>query len=38
MTAGLAAGFSEGVEAAEDVIASGEGGRLLDRFVEATNG
>ena len=38
MTAGLAAGLADGVARAREAIASGDAGRLLDRFVEASNG
>lgn len=37
-TAGVAASFAEGVAAAADAMASGRSGRLLDSFVEASNG
>jgi anthranilate phosphoribosyltransferase len=38
MTAGRADSLREGVHQAADVLASGAAGRLLDRFIEATNG
>ena len=38
MTASLAEDFRQGVELAADVIASGAAYRVLDSFVEATNG
>ncbi|MGZ8998747.1 MAG: anthranilate phosphoribosyltransferase [Allosphingosinicella sp.] len=38
LTAGLAQSFREGVERAAEIIAGGEAGRLLDRFVEASRG
>jgi anthranilate phosphoribosyltransferase len=38
MTAGLAGSLRDGAEHARDVLASGDAGRVLDRFVEASNG
>ena len=38
MTAGKAATLRDGVARAADVLASGAAGKLLDRFVEASNG
>lgn len=38
MTAGKAASLAEGVAMAADALASGAAGRVLDRFVEASNG
>jgi len=38
VTAGRAASFGEGVAQAADTLASGEAGRLLGKFVEASNG
>ena len=38
LTAGRVANFREGVDKALDAIGSGQAKRLLDRFIEATNG
>ncbi len=38
MTAGNAASLREGVAMASDALASGAAGRVLDRFIEASNG
>ena len=38
MTAGKAASLAEGVVMAADALDSGAAGRVLDRFVEASNG
>jgi len=38
LTACRAASFKEGVAQAADTLASGDAGRLLDKFVEASNG